>query len=471
MRTRVLLGSLLFFFTVAAPVVAQETARMQDEMGSMRMIMPTDDAKVFRNIRPVVAALQVKLAEMGLFGGRINGLYGPSTRDAVAQYQTRSPHEPTGLPTLKMGLSLLGLDADALVARYDDRIDTRSEAPMGQMDHSQMAMPRIDSSGMVMPEMGHAGMRMAGMDQAGAQSAPGQVTGDPAEIKPVMMMNMPGMVMENRHTRGVAAVRDLVAALQIKLTDLGHYSGMIDGLADIGQALEAFQVQSSLDQTGELDFATALALFDLDPVDVTRTYGDRLGIGASPVALDHRLMQTSMDRLRTLLGSESTGGRQASPSVPRDTLRIEVTLKEFSLSPDSLLIPAGRPVVLVIKNDGLIPHEFMAGREPGGATFAHDLFEGVDVTMSDEDSGEAGEHQHAEAAAQEEAGHAQHVEAAGYEAAGHGDEGHGTMITADTGKTVYMSFTLPESKRGEWSTGCFLPGHYEAGMHGTLIVY
>ena len=86
-----------------------------------------------------------------------------------------------------------------------------------------------------------------------------------------MIMSMPGMVMENRHTQAVRAVRDLSAALQIKLTDLGHYSGMIDGLADIGQALESFQVQSSLDQTGELDFATALALFELDPVDVTRT--------------------------------------------------------------------------------------------------------------------------------------------------------------------------------------------------------
>ncbi len=300
MRTRVLLGSLLFFFTVAAPAVAQETARMQDEMGSMRMIMPTDDAKVFRNIRPVVAALQVKLAEMGLFNSRINGLYGPSTADAVAAYQTQIGQGSTGLPTVAVGLALMGLEADALLAEYGDRIDTLSEMPMGGMDHGQMAMPDTG--------------------RQASQSDVAQVAGDPATPKSLMTMQMPGMVMENRHTRAVAAVRNLVAALQIKLTDLGHYSGMIDGLADIGQALEAFQVQSSLDQTGQLDFATALALFDLDPVDVTRDYAARLEIGASPVAVDRRLMQTSMDRLQTLLGSESTGGRQASPSVPRDTL-------------------------------------------------------------------------------------------------------------------------------------------------------
>jgi uncharacterized cupredoxin-like copper-binding protein len=33
-----------------------------------------------------------------------------------------------------------------------------------------------------------------------------------------------------------------------------------------------------------------------------------------------------------------------------------------------------------------------------------------------------------------------------------------------------MSFTLPESKRGTWTIGCFQPGHYLAGMTGVLIV-
>jgi uncharacterized cupredoxin-like copper-binding protein len=44
------------------------------------------------------------------------------------------------------------------------------------------------------------------------------------------------------------------------------------------------------------------------------------------------------------------------------------------------------------------------------------------------------------------------------------------MVEAKAGQTFVMTFTLPEDRRGEWTTGCFLPGHYEAGMHGTLIV-
>ncbi len=172
--------------------------------------------------------------------------------------------------------------------------------------------------------------------------------------------------------------------------------------------------------------------------------------------------------------SWSSSASEPVPGVTRHVVRIEVNLKEFAILPDTLRIPAGEEVILVIKNDGLIPHEFMAGREAEGGTFAHDLFADVEVKMSDEDPEaevEAGRHEHAEAAEHEEAGGHEHAEAGGHdEAGGHGGEGHGTMITADAGKTMYMSFTLPESKRGEWSTGCFLVGHYEAGMHGVLIV-
>ena len=45
------------------------------------------------------------------------------------------------------------------------------------------------------------------------------------------------------------------------------------------------------------------------------------------------------------------------------------------------------------------------------------------------------------------------------------------MAEAQAGETVLMTFTLPESRRGEWMTGWFLPGHYEAGMHGMLTAY
>ena len=33
-----------------------------------------------------------------------------------------------------------------------------------------------------------------------------------------------------------------------------------------------------------------------------------------------------------------------------------------------------------------------------------------------------------------------------------------------------MTFVLPGDLRGEWEMACFIPGHYDGGMHGTVIV-
>ncbi len=180
-------------------------------------------------------------------------------------------------------------------------------------------------------------------------------------------------------------------------------------------------------------------------------------------------------------------GYAASPLVEaagqEEAVRIEVTLDEYSFSPDPLRIPAGRPVTLVIRNVGRFQHEFMAGRDVAGDDFEHDLFADLHVNIEKVETADAdhAEHQHAGAADRDQAAHehaeaehdhaaAEHEpEAAAGHAHGEGHE-HGTMVESQPGETFLMSFTLPESRRGEWSTGCFLPGHYDAGMHGTLIV-
>ena len=165
-----------------------------------------------------------------------------------------------------------------------------------------------------------------------------------------------------------------------------------------------------------------------------------------------------------------------------EPLRIDVTLNEYSFAPEPLRIPAGRPVTLVIRNAGKVPHEFMAGREVEGNDFRQDLFADLHVNIEQAEQLEAGHDDHGD-----HDGHgAEHAEADEH-AAGHdheaahddGDDGghahgegheHGTMVEAGAGETFLMTFTLPEDRRGEWATGCFLSGHYEAGMHGTLIV-
>ena len=157
-------------------------------------------------------------------------------------------------------------------------------------------------------------------------------------------------------------------------------------------------------------------------------------------------------------------------------MRIEVTLDEYSFSPDPLRIPAGRPVTLVIRNVGRFPHEFMAGRDVASDDFEQDLFadlhvniEKVKMDHADHGSDATAEHEQAEHGATEPAHVDDGQEAAGGHAHGEGHD-HGTMVENQPGEMHLMSFTLPESRRGEWNTGCFLPGHYDAGMHGELIV-
>ena len=167
------------------------------------------------------------------------------------------------------------------------------------------------------------------------------------------------------------------------------------------------------------------------------------------------------------------------------TLRIGVTLNEYSFGPEPLRIPAGRPVTLVIRNAGKVPHEFMAGREVEDTDFRQDLFADLHVNIEPAepvaaahgDHGSHGDHgphasEHAEAD-DHAAGHDHEAEHDAPADPGHahgaGHE-HGTMVEAAAGETFLMTFTLPEDRRGEWETGCFLSGHYEAGMHGTLIV-
>lgn len=157
--------------------------------------------------------------------------------------------------------------------------------------------------------------------------------------------------------------------------------------------------------------------------------------------------------IATPLAMAFAGGLESGGlAAQEEAARIEISMNEFGFSPDTVRIPAGRRVTLVFTNDGVLPHEFMAGRDPQDGHFEHDLFEGLRVNMTTEEMAmEGGEHGHASGG-------------------GQGGDDHGTMLMTEASKTAMMSFTLPESSRGVWSMGCFLPGHFEAGMRGILIV-
>ena len=148
------------------------------------------------------------------------------------------------------------------------------------------------------------------------------------------------------------------------------------------------------------------------------------------------------------------GAEVQAQSVAGEPIVIEVTMADFSFSPAVLQIPADRPVTLVFVNTGVVEHEFMVGRTAVNGDFEVDLFANVNVEMGSED-----------AADHDDAGAAPHD---------HPDtdvqDDHGTMVLTGPGMRSSMTFVLPGVLRGEWEMACFIPGHYDGGMHGTVIV-
>jgi uncharacterized cupredoxin-like copper-binding protein len=154
------------------------------------------------------------------------------------------------------------------------------------------------------------------------------------------------------------------------------------------------------------------------------------------------------------LATISGGGQAQAQSVSGEPIVIEVTMADFSFSPAVLQIPADRPVTLVFANTGLVEHEFMVGRRAVNGNFDVDLFENITVEMAseavaDHDDADTAPHDHPAAEAQDD---------------------HGTMVLTGPGMQSSMTFMLPGDLRGEWEMACFIPGHYDGGMHGTVIV-
>ena len=114
---------------------------------------------------------------------------------------------------------------------------------------------------------------------------------------------------------------------------------------------------------------------------------------------------------------------------------IDVVMDSFAFRPATLTLTAGERVTLRFKNVSTVEHEFMAGRQGvPGKGYTEDL---LAVALKDQSGG-------------------------------HG-MGGAAGIRVDAAKSASLTFRVPDSK-GKYEFGCFVPGHYEAGMKGTLVI-
>jgi len=116
----------------------------------------------------------------------------------------------------------------------------------------------------------------------------------------------------------------------------------------------------------------------------------------------------------------------ASASAPMRELRIEMD-DTMRFSPSAITVVAGEPVKLVVVNRGKLTHELVIGTAAELAQHQREMKSG------------SAAHHHSDSAISVEAGQS---------------------------REVVRSF----DKSGELGIACFEPGHYEAGMKGTLTV-
>lgn len=122
----------------------------------------------------------------------------------------------------------------------------------------------------------------------------------------------------------------------------------------------------------------------------------------------------------------------------------------------TFILPAGKTVGIHLHNEGGSVHELMMGRE---VEFMEMEMEGRKVTRPH------GYHENLLRLVEWDLFFYYNGVKAEVGEAEFGE------IRVDQGiRDIWLRAKIPEELRGEWEIGCFVPGHYEAGMRAKLII-
>jgi uncharacterized cupredoxin-like copper-binding protein len=132
-----------------------------------------------------------------------------------------------------------------------------------------------------------------------------------------------------------------------------------------------------------------------------------------------------------------------------ERLEVVIELREFSFTVAGgeanapIVFQAGQPYSVVFSNVGMMEHEVLIGRTvkvedgvPDG--YETNLLDAIEVDVVGDEW---------------EVGTSGFVE-----------------VEIEPGEAVTIHFTLPAELVGTWEIGCFIPGHYQAGMLAPVIV-
>ena len=125
----------------------------------------------------------------------------------------------------------------------------------------------------------------------------------------------------------------------------------------------------------------------------------------------------------------SGAGEPAPASAASQTVDVVMTDADgkMAFTPDRLTVTRGAVVKFVVRNAGAATHEFVIGDRAENAAHKRMMEQMPDMRHDDPNA-----------------------------------------KTVDPGKTATLVWRF--TRKGEFEFDCLLPGHYEAGMHGVVIV-
>lgn len=165
---------------------------------------------------------------------------------------------------------------------------------------------------------------------------------------------------------------------------------------------------------------------EVDPVDET----------SSPAPQSTQTQETTPTTTSTTSAQTTQPPATSTTAAPGgsgdDERTIEIVMTDFAFDPEQLEVSAGETVRFVVFNEGAVDHEFRLSN-------SHRIEEHM------------------------ASGHGDHDEEGGH----HSEEGD-VYIELEPGEQGELTFTFPEDTTLYTETACLLPGHYEAGMKGTI---
>jgi uncharacterized cupredoxin-like copper-binding protein len=176
--------------------------------------------------------------------------------------------------------------------------------------------------------------------------------------------------------------------------------------------------------------------------------------------------QRSFARLRRRAGLLAAAGALAllggavSAHAAPPLHRVTLDLEEFKLVPAQLHFTVGERVELRIKNIGATEHEWQAGRGLVNTASRQGFHTDLLALLKPRVSGRAFEAEMVSTARNSGAEWSE----------GENGQRLNDEVDVQPGGEVTLRFTVPASAKGRWEMGCLLPGHWQAGMHGTLVI-